>query len=230
MGDLGWVDIELAAGDAVHVTLKAIGVPSEEQPKRRGARREEEERRVEQALEGCEDLLGSVMWNSINVFMKWLTQDSGAAWFRKKTVLELGAGTGAAGLVVGHMAKYTVITDLKEYIPLIDFNIVENGLEGKVKAAPLNWGRDTIPDSPFPPYDVVLMCDVLYGNRAAWDGLCQVLRELAESRPRFILCHEHRSPRDLPDFLEKLGWEADELATGISDSNSRITVVSLCPP
>ena len=70
--------------------------------------------------------------------------------FSNKTVVELGAGTGAVGLWVASRwpSARVVITDLAEAVPLMERNIELNGLggDGRVTACELSYG-DALADA-----------------------------------------------------------------------------------
>eukprot|EP00756_Hemistasia_phaeocysticola_P051294 Hpha_TRINITY_DN26468_c0_g1::TRINITY_DN26468_c0_g1_i1::g.33981::m.33981 len=260
MAELAWIPCRIAAGPGREITVLCWGVRGDDDraarphdsdtpspPPARGRRSRKKAARESAnvppdeeelaGLEGCEDLLGSVVWNSCAVLMRWLSEGkSFERYFRRKVVLELGAGGGAAGLAVSSMgAGHVVITDLDEYVPLIKHNIVANGLTKKASGAGLNWGEDEIPPPPadarFGRYDSVLMCDVLYGNREVWKGLAGLLVDIAATGTTdFVICHEHRCPTDLSDFVEMLGWEMNELTCGVSDaSGSKVSITALIP-
>lgn len=53
-----------------------------------------------------------------------------------------------------------VITDLPDFIPLIEMNITENKslIKGSAKALPLRWGEDTVQDY----FHYILLADCIY--------------------------------------------------------------------
>merc|ERR1719261_2381890 len=57
-----------------------------------------------------------------------------------KRVLELGAGTGVAGLAAARQGADVVVTDLPEMMPLLSANIRANSLGARAQALPLQWG------------------------------------------------------------------------------------------
>ncbi|XXH03665.1 hypothetical protein Hte_010070 [Hypoxylon texense] len=70
---------------------------------------------------------------------------------RKSRILELGAGGGLVGLAVARgcaVENPLYITDQLEMHSLMEHNISLNHLEGKAKAAILNWSVSTLPSSP----------------------------------------------------------------------------------
>lgn len=53
-----------------------------------------------------------------------------------------------------------LITDLPDFIPLIEMNITENKslIKGSAKALPLRWGEDTVQDY----FHYILLADCIY--------------------------------------------------------------------
>jgi hypothetical protein len=89
---------------------------------------------------------------------------------QSKTVIELGAGCGVAGLVAHAMGGQVTLTDLPHLIPLLDFNVrLNSGSGGSLRACPLTWGSAEAESSASAKrYDVVLMSDVIYEVSVRW--------------------------------------------------------------
>ncbi|KAH9496686.1 hypothetical protein Btru_009658 [Bulinus truncatus] len=85
--------------------------------------------------------VGCVVWDAALVLCSYI--DKVQEKFRGKSVLELGAGTGAAGLVASAIGAKVVITDLPEIVPLMQHNVNLNEkiLKGSCTATELKWGN-----------------------------------------------------------------------------------------
>merc|ERR1719247_1623646 len=81
-----------------------------------------------------------------------------------KRVVELGAGTGVAGLAAARQGADVVVTDLPEMIPLLSANIRANSLSARAQAMPLHWGDayDVEAALEHGPFDMVIGTDILY--------------------------------------------------------------------
>ena len=124
---------------------------------------------------------------------------------RGRSVVELGAGAGLAGLackVLG--AARVVLTDLPENLPLLQRNAARNGLD--VSVAAFDWLTPTTLGERF---DVVLAADCVF-----WPELFEPLLNAVEAVARpdgtVLIAVTHRLGRT-DAFLEKLrrrGWTA----------------------
>ncbi|XP_052808920.1 protein N-lysine methyltransferase METTL21D-like isoform X2 [Mya arenaria] len=72
--------------------------------------------------------VGCVVWDAAIVLAKYFEAADfqyGRFWKGKK-VLELGSGTGAVGLLTASYGASTIITDLQDFVPLMNMNIETN--------------------------------------------------------------------------------------------------------
>lgn len=122
------------------------------------------------------------LWPTSIVLARFLCDHP--ALVRGKRVIELGAGTGCAGVTCAALgASQVVLTDMPEAVPLLSDNVTRNAaLTGRMQAAPCTWGDEehlgallrTQPNG----FDVVLAVEVVYKQHA------DVLRALAASMAR----------------------------------------------
>ncbi|VDO71529.1 unnamed protein product [Onchocerca flexuosa] len=110
----------------------------------------------------CIGHVSCVVWDSAIVACHYFVRYQ-SFWKRKK-VLELGAGTGVCSIVLAALGADVLATDLSEGIALLDRNIRENWKvitrnEGSVKAEILDWNDSY--DKPL-SFDVIIMIDVIY--------------------------------------------------------------------
>jgi hypothetical protein len=82
---------------------------------------------------------------------------------KDRRVLELGAGTGAAGLAAGALgAARVLLTDRPHLMQLLESNIVANGMGGVASAVPYEWGEPFPAEMAGDPWDLILLSDVIY--------------------------------------------------------------------
>ncbi|XP_023581926.1 protein N-lysine methyltransferase METTL21D isoform X5 [Trichechus manatus latirostris] len=110
--------------------------------------------------------VGCVVWDAAIVLSKYLEtpgfSGDGDHALSQRSVLELGSGTGAVGLMAATLGADVVVTDLEELQDLLKININMNKqlVTGSVQAKVLKWGGET-EDFPSPP-DYILMADCIY--------------------------------------------------------------------
>ena len=150
---------------------------------------------------------GGTVWTSALVLCRWQVRE--AESIQDKSILELGSGTGAAGLqAAGLGAQSVCLSDggPEELLELLRRNIVHNRhrlpSSTVVEVAKLRWGCD---EPPAAVYDLVLGADVSYqeeGREALCSTLSQVLGRSGEAS-RAVLAHEHRANAgSLEAFIE----------------------------
>ncbi|OXB72811.1 UNVERIFIED_CONTAM: hypothetical protein H355_011335 [Colinus virginianus] len=109
--------------------------------------------RLEQRAGG----VGCVVWDAALVLAKFL--ERGAWPLSRRAVLELGAGTGAVGIMAATLGADVTLTDLRELQELLAVNIENNRhlVTGSVRAEP--------------PPDYILMADCIYYEECAKNDL-----------------------------------------------------------
>merc|ERR1712150_41030 len=150
--------------------------------------------------------VGCVVWDAALVLTSYLDgidflDDVGGNKLTGKTVVELGAGTGIVGLQAAAIGAHTIITDLKDFIPLMDLNIKTNSqlLKGSCKASELNWGIDT---EHFKSPDFLLIADCIYYPESI-EPLVQTIKELSETTTTVLCCYEERTTDNKPALQKK---------------------------
>ncbi|KAF4722195.1 hypothetical protein FOZ63_005136 [Perkinsus olseni] len=112
----------------------------------------------------------------------------------------------------GLFSRQVFITDLPELLPLLEVNCsskLNPRLKGRAKALALDW----VDESSFPKeiegcVDVIVCCEILYGNRFVWPGLVRVLeRALAVDGEAIFAITLRNARHDVDDFcaLAKAG-------------------------
>ncbi|EED84419.1 predicted protein [Postia placenta Mad-698-R] len=145
------------------------------------------------ASPGC----GGIAWPAGEVLSRYIAR-KGPAYFKDKTVLELGSGTGLVGLVAAKLGAPRVwLTDQAPLLATMRRNTALNGLAPPVRVAELNWGAP-LPLLPRP--DVVLAADCVYFEPA----FPLLVRTLAALVPRdapgpdadVLFCYKKRRKAD----------------------------------
>ncbi|KAK9842450.1 hypothetical protein WJX81_000737 [Elliptochloris bilobata] len=83
------------------------------------------------------DCAGAVVWDAALVLIHFLAKGTGRNLLRGKRVLDLGAGTGAAGLAAGLLGARVLLTDLPHLLPGLTRNVAANELQEHVAVAAL---------------------------------------------------------------------------------------------
>ncbi|KAM6274562.1 protein N-lysine methyltransferase METTL21D isoform 3-T3 [Porphyrio hochstetteri] len=109
--------------------------------------------RLEQRAAGG---VGCVVWDAALVLAKFL--ETGACPLARRHVLELGAGTGAVGIMAATLGANVTVTDLEELQELLMVNIENNKhlVTGSVRAKSLEPLLKTLKDLTGP--DTCVLC------------------------------------------------------------------------
>ncbi len=88
--------------------------------------------------------VGCVVWDAALVLLKFLESDlfkSKHETLEQKHVIELGSGTGAVGLAASLLGANVTITDIEDFVPLMQMNINTNKalIKGSLMAKTLKW-------------------------------------------------------------------------------------------
>lgn len=73
-----------------------------------------------------------------------------------------------------------LITDLPDFIPLIEMNITENKslIKGSAKALPLRWGEDTVQDY----FHYILLADCIYYEEVPFFSMLKFITKITSKR------------------------------------------------
>ncbi|XP_044517904.1 protein-lysine methyltransferase METTL21D [Gracilinanus agilis] len=153
--------------------------------------------------------VGCVVWDAAIVLAKYLeTQhfSGGAApgtqALHQRSVLELGAGTGAVGLMAATLGADVIVTDLEELQDLLKLNIKMNEhlITGSVQAKVLKWGEEK--KDYLPPPDFILMADCIYYEESL-EPLLKTLKDFSGPKTCIICCYEQRTMGKNPEIEKK---------------------------
>ncbi|KAK3287064.1 hypothetical protein CYMTET_5410 [Cymbomonas tetramitiformis] len=194
--------------------------------------------------------VGAVVWEAALVLARYLEYCSTSVYphtylepisCKGKRILELGAGTGLAGMSASILgAKEVVLTDREEILSITALNVMQNSshasetvlekaseeaerrLVDSVTVKPLLWGQDD-ESSLGAPFDLVLAADLLYNNDSHLP-LAQTMVNLCESGATVIMVQKWRYPEKESQFLlhaemsgldiEQLMWHVDVNGNG----------------
>ena len=172
---------------------------------------------------------GGVLWGTALAAAHLLCSARDAFWSRRRTVLELGSGTGVLGLAAAARGCDVTLTDQRALLPLLRRNAEANArviaaAGGRARAAELDWSRaESAALAAALAPDLVLCSDLVYGND--YLPLLGLLDELASraSKPLDILWgFEERSDRyPSPGLAEALERRFDVRPCALPDELAR---------
>jgi predicted nicotinamide N-methyase len=149
---------------------------------------------IDQDIEGD---TGVVVWDAAIVLAKYI----GLCEINKKTVVELGSGTGVVGLSAAALGGRVLITDLEENLNLLKHNINKNKSDRmKIEASVLRWGdKDAIQEIIRRlSFDFVLVADCVYYAESL-ENLVDTLVDLSNPSSQVLVSYEDR---EFPDKIE----------------------------
>eukprot|EP00475_Leptophrys_vorax_P042110 TRINITY_DN79445_c0_g1_i1.p1 TRINITY_DN79445_c0_g1~~TRINITY_DN79445_c0_g1_i1.p1 ORF type:complete len:227 (+),score=19.60 TRINITY_DN79445_c0_g1_i1:27-707(+) len=125
--------------------------------------------------------VGTSVWEASLVFAKWLEKnsDNGECELSRvqvtgKRAIELGTGCGIAAMAMALAGADVLATDIQAVIPILKKNLKRNmasisdsykaafATPGKARPVQLHWGNDKHIKSAKPPFDFVIVTDVVY--------------------------------------------------------------------
>lgn len=190
--------------------------------------------------------LSGKVWDAGFVLTEYLSAPDKKHIVAGKTVLELGAGTGIVSICCALLgASHIYCTDFPSVCPLIDVNIMLNGVQAHAQAYPLVWGEQDL-HAELLDCDVVLMSDVVY-DPVGYEPLVVTLEQITDARPSayVMMAHRHRHPDDkiffetldrsftVTDLLEQhhseqeKGVSNDELSNGQASAAADVRIMRL---
>lgn len=150
------------------------------------------------SLEKAQDQLGSVLWlDAVSLFLKYLRSEIKDGL--RSTAVCLGEGTGAVGCGIAPLFSSTIISDLPALVPLLELNAkLNSNSKHSIEARAIDWANSS---EILLPCDVIIGCEVLYGNRDVWPHLLATIVRLSHAHSTVYLCVTLRNARkDIDDF------------------------------
>eukprot|EP01051_Picozoa_sp_SAG22_P010213 SAG22_NODE_904_length_6586_cov_3.133498_8_plen_317_part_00 len=170
---------------------------------------------------GC----GSSVWAASAVLCRWLCSDRRCMYrtlcaVEGKTVIELGAGIGMAGMVCAKSgAKQVLLTDLPRQIPLLRRNITENfgPQQRKVESSALSWGAQTPLPRPDSSRSVRAGWDLIVCSDLVYDA--EEIPLLADTLARLLA---HRGAKALCAFPDRTDFGRRRWQAATEDSDTTV--------
>lgn len=136
--------------------------------------------------------VAAVVWDAAIVLGRYLEKI--AAELHGKKVIELGAGTGFAGIVASLLGGNVTITDRKMALNVTRINVEGNlGKNHFIQIEELEWGQNVSSFSP--PFDFVLGADIVYIEET-FNDLLKTLQDLCDENSVVVLSCKIRYDRD----------------------------------
>jgi len=152
---------------------------------------------------------GLILWDGAFVLGKYLEKRYGQDGLRGRTVLELGCGTGLAGLSAAALgADLVVLTDLEYALENTRANVAVNPLlSSRIRCCELDWFRPDMNVLEGARPDVVLLADVAWVTELVVPLVKTIAAVCDYSKPKqveILLSHQTRSLRTDELLFEQL--------------------------
>jgi predicted nicotinamide N-methyase len=146
------------------------------------------------------------VWDAGYAFLEYLEEGKHGMDFTSKRVLEIGAGTGVAGIALAKCFGCKVMLTDYAFLDLLRHNVERNCPDAHTaQVACLDWTLDideTI--GSFLPADIIVGCDIVYGQ-ATFSKLIGTLLSLVTEDTIVLLAlgNERRRTREHVFFLDQ---------------------------
>eukprot|EP00931_Biecheleriopsis_adriatica_P063976 TRINITY_DN38851_c0_g1_i1.p1 TRINITY_DN38851_c0_g1~~TRINITY_DN38851_c0_g1_i1.p1 ORF type:complete len:239 (-),score=28.62 TRINITY_DN38851_c0_g1_i1:52-768(-) len=121
-------------------------------------------------------------------------------------VLELGSGTGLAGILCAHLGSDATLTDFDDVLATtksnIDLNPLPRGSPGSMRVQELRWGTDLGDTFKRGQFDLIIGAEITYCNKV--EQLLPTLLHLAGEHTRIVFVHVHRLRGDVEQLFARL--------------------------
>jgi len=166
-----------------------------------------------------DDATGLLVWPAARAFSAHLCLHPEIV--RGKRVVELGAGTGLAGLVAAALgAKEVVMTDLTATLPLLKRNVERNAaaVTTPMSALELRWGAEEGPGAELSDFDVIIACEIVYQHDAeTYEALVRSMKKLLRRDGVILVTYEFRSGlvEDL-EFFDRMELDYESITESLN--------------
>eukprot|EP01064_Diplonema_japonicum_P021036 TRINITY_DN30584_c0_g1_i1.p1 TRINITY_DN30584_c0_g1~~TRINITY_DN30584_c0_g1_i1.p1 ORF type:complete len:256 (+),score=45.75 TRINITY_DN30584_c0_g1_i1:53-820(+) len=151
-------------------------------------------------LRQTDDAIGTTVYTAAVQAARFIETQT---WKNKKCV-ELGSGTGIAGMVAAYMGAEVVLTDLAG--PVFDnlkynISLLPTDVQARITTLPLHWG-ETLPVLPFTP-NFIIAIEVIYQQEFV-APLVATLQDLLRLNPALdiLWAHDLRGRPGVPLFKD----------------------------
>ncbi|XP_013383563.1 protein N-lysine methyltransferase METTL21A [Lingula anatina] len=167
--------------------------------------------------------VAAVVWDAAVVLAEYLDKNPDVV--KGKLVLELGAGTGLAGIAAAMLGGHLTLTDRAMALEYIQENVELNikSLKTVPKVTELDWGKNLFQFSD--PFDVILGADIIYIEDTFQD-LLETLKHLCNRNCLVLLSCKIRYDRD-SRFLSMMK-EFFHINDIYYDSNKDVHIYEAC--
>jgi len=195
---------------------------------------------------------GSRVWECAIILGKYaIKQHLEKGLFKKKVILELGAGTGLLSVMLASLGNEVIATDIKEVIPILNKNIEGNKKiyegKGSVKAFELDWTfdkkqiKEVFAQEKIERVDYILASDVIYHAKHlelfanALREVSLVLKEINKEGNAPVVYLSHKARNDavddiLAEELQKKGFFGEQIDESEMDTeymSKQIDIIKL---
>lgn len=146
--------------------------------------------------------VAAVVWDAAVVLCMYL--EAGGINVQGCSVVELGAGTGLAGIVAALLGADVTVTDRDMAMEFLKSNVHDNlpkELQQKVSVKPLNWGTGL---EHFSYFDVILGADIIYLEETFQDLLKTIIHLCSEHTVILLSCRlRYQRDHNFLDMMRK---------------------------
>jgi len=149
--------------------------------------------------------IGSSLWPASFAISKYFSErnrgnDSG--FFKDKTVLELGAGVGLAGVCAAVLGAKVTLTDRKSVLPILRKTVAKNANNtvNHPEVLELDWGKGIQTKSGSchsSTFDFIIGADILYVPEQALHFLLDELLRYSSEKTEIIIAFQLRYGKEL---------------------------------
>ena len=144
--------------------------------------------------------------------------------------MDLGAGTGVAGITAAHLGSRATLTDLPSALPLLERNVGANNFSslGSARACALDWHSPQGFLQALPrPVDLVIGADLVYRVEAVAPLISAIESLLAQGSQgcTVLVGHKHRTPAvdaALLEGLQCLGLQCELVGVSATDARCKV--------
>jgi predicted nicotinamide N-methyase len=157
---------------------------------------------------------GAVAWEAGVVLAKYVElmalRSSSDGFWAQQRVIELGCGTGVAGLGAALLGASVILTDLPDVVPLTQKNVIANqcgvsNAGGSCTVCVLDWTAPSLLIDKFCP-TLVLAADCIYSVGAIAPIMTVVLPLLSRDEPGVTLLWCHKRRHEHVDAALRRAW------------------------